>query len=93
MYSFSISIVSTGGGGEVDQGGDCGPPDAKKPHVAPPEPSVSFQHPISELVSKHQGAIFNFTCKQTFFKKSKMCQNRLVTSFMVLQRFSLGEQI
>ena len=37
----------------------AGPPEPKRP--APPKPSVSFQHPVSELVSKHQGAIFNFT--------------------------------
>ncbi len=61
-----LSVVSSDSGADEDQGGDRGeegggeggPPDAKKPKV-----SVSFQHPVSELVSKHQGAIFNYTCK------------------------------
>lgn len=39
---------------------ELGPPDPKRPRQAPPAASVSFVHPVSELIQKHQGAIFNF---------------------------------
>ena len=38
-------------------------PDAKRSRDSPPE-VLSFQHPVSELMQKYSGAIFNFksTC-------------------------------
>lgn len=50
-------------GKEVTEKELTSPPNAKRPRLAPPKPTVSFQHPVSELVSKHQGAIFNFSGK------------------------------
>ena len=50
-----------GAGGAEEESLPKSLPESKRPRLAPPKPSVSFQHPVSELVSKHQGAVFNFT--------------------------------
>ena len=59
-----------GDGGEAtatEDTTDTDTPETKRARTAVPKPFISFQHPVSELVSKHQGAVFNFKRKSLTF--------------------------